>query len=213
VLAETQSPKENSRQMTQELKINSKLATPLLQKAYGALLSGDLLLAQSLYQKIAKRTPRQTSALLALAVIAEQLGRADRAQEYYQRVLNYNPLNPEAQAGLLNLLALRDPDAAEDRIAFLLQRFPSKANLHFAHGGIQAMRKNWRLAQQAFLQAHRLDPLHPDNLFNLAVSSEHMQQKAKAKEYYRQALEARQKRPASFNAEVARSRLNLLEQE
>jgi hypothetical protein len=55
------------------------------------------------------------------------------------------------------------------------------------------------------------DPDNPDYLFNLAVSLDQIRQPKLAAQHYRLALEAAQLRPAAFDRERVRARLEQLQ--
>ncbi len=61
------------------------------------------------YQAAAQEQPRHVPALLGLAQAKEALGERAEAKEWYERVLEIEPNNPEAQQGLLRLQQQSDP--------------------------------------------------------------------------------------------------------
>ena len=67
----------------------------------------------------------------------------------------------------------------------------------------------WPQAQQAYFQAHSLDPRNPDYAYNLAIGLEHLGQQKIALEYYRKALQLTSERgsgnfdPARIQARIA----------
>jgi tetratricopeptide (TPR) repeat protein len=70
----------------------------------------------------------------------------------------------------------------------LIAREPS-APLYFNLGNVHAEQGQWPQAQQAYFQAHNLDPRNPDYAYNLAVGLEHLGQQKIALDYYRKALQ------------------------
>ena len=93
----------------------------------------------------------------------------------------------------------------------LLAREPS-AFLHFTLGNLYADQGRWPAAQQAWFQAHALEPANPDYAFNLALGLERMAQLRLAADFYRRALElAAASGRAGFDPSVVRERVRLLE--
>jgi len=80
-------------------------------------------------------------------------GQADEASRRYVKVLELDPRNALAQAGLIGMLGRADPQSAETRVKQLIAREPSSAYLFFALGITYVDQKRWPDAQQAFFQA------------------------------------------------------------
>ena len=76
---------------------------------------------------------------------------------------------------MIALLGRADPLAAESRLKQLIAREPS-AYLYFTLGNLYADQSQWAAAQQAYFQAHHLEPDNPDYAYNLAVGLEHVSQ-------------------------------------
>ncbi|MDD3481559.1 tetratricopeptide repeat protein [Azovibrio restrictus] len=184
---------------------------PGLQQAHAALERGALAQARQDFTRVLQQDPHNLDALLGLAAITLHEGSPGEAQQYYQAALVAHPRDPRAQAGLLGLNSEQDPEGTESRLRTLLGEQPDAPALHFALGNLLAARQRWAEAQAAYFQACSLDGSNPDYRFNLAVSLEQLRQSGPAADYYRQALEAAHRRPATFNPEQARERLRLLE--
>jgi tetratricopeptide (TPR) repeat protein len=186
---------------------------PQLAEAYAALQSGQPETAQGLYQKVLAAEPRNTDALLGLAVIASRRGNTEEAVKRYLQVLDLEPRHALAQAGLIALLGRADPLAAESKLRQLIAREPS-AQLYFTLGNLYADQSQWSAAQQAYFQAHHLDPVNPDYAYNLAVGLEHVSQPKLALGFYRRALElAAAKGRANFDPAPVRERVAKLTQQ
>lgn len=185
---------------------------PMLSDAYSALNSGNLETSQKLYSQLLKSDPRNTEALLGLAAIATQQGDRDAATKHYVKVIELDPRNSLAQAGLLSVLGGADPTSAETRIKQLIARDPNSAFLHFTLGNAYIDQSRWPDAQQAFFQAHHLQPDNPDYAFNLAIALEHIGQQKPALEYYRRAIQlAAAKGHSNFSADAVKARVSKLE--
>lgn len=185
---------------------------PIMAEAYGALEAGNLESSQRLYNQLIKSDPRNVEALLGLAAIATQQGDRDTATKHYIKVIELDPRNTLAQAGLIGMVGRADPQSAETRVKQLIARDPSSAYLYFILGNTYIDQNRWPDAQQAFFQAHHLQPDNPDYAYNLAVALEHIGQSKSALDFYRRAvLLAAAKNHANFNIAAAQERVSKLE--
>jgi Tfp pilus assembly protein PilF len=183
---------------------------PLLPQAYAALQSGQLDQAQRLYSDVLGAEPKNIDALLGLAAVAVRQGNSEEAARRYLHLLELEPQNALAQSGLIALLGRADPAAAESRLKQLIAREPS-AHLYFTLGNLHADQSQWAAAQQAYFQAHYLEPANPDYAYNLAVGLEHVSQPRLALGYYRRAAQlAAAKGRANFNLAQAQERIGKL---
>ena len=184
---------------------------PLLAEAYQALNAGNLESSQRLYNQLLRNEPNSVDASLGLAAIAAQQSDGAQASKHYLRVLELDPRNALAQAGLIGMLGRADPLAAETRLKQLIARDPA-AYLHFTLGNVYADQNRWPDAQQAYFQAYHLQPDNPDYAYNLAVGLEHVGQPKLALNYYRGVLElAAAKGRANFSTAAAQERISKLE--
>ncbi len=181
-----------------------------LMQAYAALQSGNTDEARQLYGDAVRSDPRSINALLGLAAVALQEGNTDEAGRLYMNVLELEPRNAYAQTGLIGMMGRADPLASETRLKQLIARGPSAA-LHFTLGNLYGDQSRWPEAQQAYFQAHQLEPSNPDYTYNLAVSLEHIGQPKLAANFYRQAVDQAQARGrAGFNLAQAQDRVRQL---
>ncbi len=184
---------------------------PLTVDAYQALESGDLGAAQQHYDQLLKSDPANLDALLGLAAIATKQGERETAAKHYMKALELDPRNAAAQAGLLNMFGAADPLVAETRLKQLIARDPSPF-LYFALGNIYADQQRWPDAQQAYFEAHHLQPDNPDYAYNLAVGLDHIGQSKLALEFYRRAVQlAETNGRANFNPTAAEERVSKLQ--
>jgi tetratricopeptide (TPR) repeat protein len=182
-----------------------------LTSAYQALEKGQLNDAERMYRQVLASSPASVDGMLGLAATLAQQNRGDAATQIYLRVLEQEPRNAHAQAGLLALGGRADPVAAESRLKQLIARDPS-AYLYFTLGNLYAEQGQWAAAQTAYFQAHNLAPDNPDYAFNLAVGLEHLSQPKIALDYYRRALTLAQARGnAQFDAARVQTRIRSLE--
>jgi tetratricopeptide (TPR) repeat protein len=187
--------------------------SPLLTEAYAALQSNQLEAARSLYQKLLAAEPKNIDALLGQAAIAARQGNSGEATRLYLQILELDPRHALAQSGLLALLGRADPLAAETRLKQLIAREPS-AYLYFTLGNLYADQPQWASAQQAYFQAHHLEPANPDYAYNLAVALEHVSQPKLALGFYRRAVQlAAAKGRANFDPAQVHDRISRLLQQ
>jgi len=183
---------------------------PLLTEAYAALEANRLEQAQRLYHQLLHAEPKNLDTLLGLAAIATQQGDSDEATRLYLQILDLDPRHALAQGGLIGLLGRADPLAAESRLKQLIARAPS-AYLYFTLGNLYADHSQWAGAQQAYFQAHHLEPANPDYAYNLAVGLDHVSQPRLALGFYRRAVQlAAARGRANFNLAQAQERISKL---
>lgn len=184
--------------------------SPTLANAYQAFKENHLDSAQTQYQRLLVAEPNNIDALLGLAAISAQQGKADQSAKYLMRVLELDPKNAAAQAGLISFMGNSDPSASEMRLKQLIQNQPA-AFLFFNLGNLYASQSQWAAAEQAYFQAYQMELGNPDYAYNLAVSLEHLQQSRQALAYYQQALRLIQKSGyANFDRTLLLTRINQL---
>ncbi len=164
--------------------------TPVLMRAYEAYNAGNDLQAQQDYKEVLKRYGPSVDAMLGLGAIATRQGRLADAHGWYRKVLEVEPRNEVARAGLLSLQQSQDnpPQANESNLKSMIASAPNDANLHAALGDVYANQNQWAAAQQAYFDAYRLSQ-SAENAFNLAVSLDQLSKPVLALPYYREALQ------------------------
>jgi tetratricopeptide (TPR) repeat protein len=183
---------------------------PLADAGYAAFQRGDLAGARNSYEQLLARDPSNRDALLGLAAVDVRGGDYELAQSRYLRMLDLNPRDGLAQAGLAALYGQVDPVATESRLKTLIAEQPDVADLYFALGNQLAAQSRWPEAQEAYFKAVALDGANPDYAFNLAVSLDQMRKPRQALDYYRRALALAGSRSAAFNAAAAQARVKEL---
>jgi len=179
-------------------------------KAWQAFHEGRYQEAEQLYTAVLRKEPLNRDALLGLAAIAVATGDTGAAQDFYLRLLERDPRDPLAQAGMVSLQGHRQPTQAIARVQQLIAANPDQGGLHFILGNLYAAQKRWSYAQQAYFKAYTSDPGNPDYLFNLAVSLDHLGKQRQALDFYRQALAQAQQRRARFSTEAVSRRIEAL---
>ncbi|MCS7230694.1 MAG: DUF2723 domain-containing protein [Elusimicrobiota bacterium] len=80
--------------------LKNNILIELHNEAYKAFNQGDIQLSKDIYELILKINPKDTSALLNLGVIFENLNEISLAEEYYNRVIEIAPYNSTAYYNL-----------------------------------------------------------------------------------------------------------------
>lgn len=201
--AEPESP---IRITTSRLKVHPQVAS-----AYQAFQAGDLATAQRDYQSVLKNEPKNIDALHGLAAISLHQRQYEAAEGHYLRILEADPKDSAAQAGLIGLKGQVDPTQSESRLKNLLASQPDSPFLNFTLGNLYAQQGRWNDAQQAYFRAYTGDGENPDYQFNLAVSLEQLRQPRLALQYYQGALAAATQRPAAFDRNQVAGRVSELQ--
>jgi tetratricopeptide (TPR) repeat protein len=180
---------------------------PKVESGYAAYLAGDLARARADYDQALREDAGNRDALLGAAAVDVRTGRYEAAEATYLRLLQADPRDAHAQAGLIALRGARiDPVSAESRVKSMLAADPAAHVLNFTLGNQLAQQGRWAEAQQQYFKAFAADPDNADFAYNVAVSLDHMRQQALALEYYQRAIALAEKRGASFDVAGARSR-------
>ena len=150
---------------------------------------------------------RNTDALLGLAAIAQRNGDDSSAAYYYAKVLELDPRDPVANAGMS---ALTTSNNTESRLKRLLNEQQGSSALHFALGNQYAAQARWADAQQSYFNAYKLDPENAQLAFNLGVSLDRLGQQKSAVQYYLRALELDPNKRNGFDHAQISSRIEEL---
>jgi tetratricopeptide (TPR) repeat protein len=186
------------------------MVDPQIERAYDAFQKGDLTTARSQYQAALQREPANRDVLLGLAAVDIRTRNFESAESRYLKILEADPRDALAMAGLIALRGQTDPLQSESRLKSLIAANPDSAHLHFALGNQYAAMVRWPEAQSAYFKAYSLDPDNPDFSFNLAVSLDQLRQGKLALEYYRRALALVNTRPAGFDRNQVSARITEL---
>ena len=157
--------------------------------------------------------------MLGLAALALRRNEQNLARDLYLRLLEQDPSDPLARAGLMTIAAIMpkgDQAGMESELKLLIEVHPNIAPLHFTLGNLYAAGRRWNEARQAYFNALQAagktasepSEVSPDYPFNLAVSLEHLNQTDLAGKYYREALALADVHPAGFDRQALRSRLD-----
>jgi tetratricopeptide (TPR) repeat protein len=184
---------------------------PGVNAGYAAYNAGDLAGARKEYEQALRDEPANRDALLGLAALEVRGGRYEAAEGLYLKLLQIDPRDSQAQAGLLGLRSpAGDPLTTESRVKSLLAADPGAHALNFTLGNQLAAQNRWSEAQQEYFKAYSADPENADFAYNLAVSLDHLRQPNNALQYYQRAIALAEKRGANFDLQAARSRVAAL---
>lgn len=185
---------------------------PLLVEAYSAYQHRDYLRAGQLYSRVLRKQPGNRDALLGIAGVSILTGDTDTARRYYEKLLDISPGDSTARAALQSMQAGIDPLRQSSRLQHMLESDRNNAHLHFSLGNRYLELGEWKKAQQAFFDAVRLAPDHPDYNYNLAVSLDHLAITDQALVYYQRAQELARFSATLFNSAQLERRIHELQQ-
>ena len=206
--ATTQNPAANAIQIRRSVSGNQ--IDPSLAGAYRSFIAGDAADARQQYQTVLRKEPNNRDALLGLAAIALNQHQTAQAGALYIKLLELDPADPDAIAGLSGLQH-GDPLQSESDLKKNLVQNPQSGAVLFALGNLYAQQSRWAEAQQIYFRAFASAPENPDFAFNLAVSLDRLNQARLAQEYYRRALALAQKGPGNFSRSGVQSRIQELQ--
>lgn len=189
----------------------------LVMDAYNAFQRGNYDQAEKLYQQVLVHEPRNRDASLGLAAIALKQQRYEFARQKYRALLQLNPKDSLAIAGLSSVNQstveqLSDNGLSESQLKFMLKEQPDAAHLYFALGTLYAGKNQWPQAQSAYFSAWSGDSTNADYAFNLAVSLDHINQPQQALQYYQLSLRLMRNNAANFSASQVQQRINSLQE-
>ncbi|MYM91617.1 tetratricopeptide repeat protein, partial [Rugamonas sp. FT82W] len=188
---------------------HQQAVAPALESGYQALNSGDLAQAQQQYEAALRDTPTSRDALLGLATVAARKGQGEQAASYYLRLLELDPNDATAVAGLVGVRQ-GDTGQSEARLRAILGSNPDAGPVLFALGNLQAQQGRWQEAQQAYFRAYTAMPDNPDYAYNLAIGLDRLNQPKLALKYYQRALALAQDHAAAFDRNALRARMHEL---
>lgn len=180
---------------------------PAVERGYASFQEGDLEKARQHYLGALRSDSLNRDALLGLAAIDVRTQSFESAESRYQRVLEIDPRDTHAQAGLIGLRGFSDPVQSESRTKSLLSQQPEAAPLHFTLGNQYAAQGRWGEAQASYFKAYTSDPENADYAYNLAVSLDQIRQRKPALEYYQRALDLARDRQAMFDRNQVSARV------
>jgi len=179
----------------------SRKVPSVLKQAYRHYQQRQYGQAEQGYRQVLRRYPDNRDAMLGLAAIALHQGNRRKARYYYDRLLRANPADKTAGLALQSMSTGEDALTRTSQIKYWLQSDRDNPQLHFTLGNQYAAEGQWKEAQQAFFEAHHINPDNADYAFNLAVSLDQLHLPRQALEYYLQARTLAEKNAALFSLE------------
>jgi tetratricopeptide (TPR) repeat protein len=185
-------------------------------EANSAARAGLSAHAREQYQWLLTAEPNNSDALLGLARLDSAQGDIESARASYIRLLELDPTDPIAQAGLLNLGA-DDVLGQEAELKALVSRYPNAAPLSFVLGNLLASQQRWKEAEVSYARAlntaKAVDAsfVGPDYAFNLAVALEKLNKPDEAYLYYQEALQLSRQISPGFDLSLLNSRIAYLQ--
>ena len=181
-----------------------------LQRAWMAYQNSDYETSMREYRDVLAKEPDNHDGLLGVAAVSLQQGDPEVARDIYIRLLEQDPRDPHAHAGLANIAQTGGASLSETRLKQLIESRPDDAHLQFALGNLYVQKQNWPEAQQAFFNAWTADSKNADYAYNLAVSLDQLGKHKEAKTFYESSLELAAGKNISFSEDAVRSRLAYL---
>jgi tetratricopeptide (TPR) repeat protein len=185
---------------------------PQVAAAYASLVSGDLERARRDYANALAEDSSNVDALLGLATAEARLNQPALAAASYRKVLEIDPRNATALAGLAALPGGARGQGGESELRSALAAQPGSAALHFTLGNLYASQRRWNEAQYEFFESHQLDPGNADVQFNLAVALDHIGQARLAREFYERAVDSAARQAVQFDPAAVMRRVDELRQ-
>lgn len=181
-----------------------------LERGWMAYQKKDYEASMREYSKVLDEEPDNHDALLGVAAVSLQRNEADVARDIYIKLLEKDPRDPHAHAGLANIAQTGGASLNETRLKQLIEFRPDDSHLQFALGNLYVRKKSWPEAQQAFFNALKGDSSNPDYAYNLAVSLDQLGKHKEAKDYYEDSLKLASGKNISFSPDAVKSRLAYL---
>lgn len=183
----------------------------MLQAAWQAYESGHYGEAGEKYREVLAREAQNRDAMLGLAAIALKKEDLVSARRYYLALLELDPRDPVAAAGLSSM----QNDAVsvkehENYLLAMLQKNPGAAALNFALANVYARQGKWQSAQQYYFNAWQTDADNADYIYNLAVSLDQLGKTRQALRFYRDSLKKAGNRQVGFSREAVSRRIQEL---
>jgi Flp pilus assembly protein TadD len=178
-----------------------------LQRGWAAYQNKEYEVSGRVYRRVLDQEPDNRDALLGLAAVSLQQDDVDTAKDMYLHLLELDPRDTHAHAGLGQIAQKTGADLSEEKLKQLIEYQPDDAHLQFALGNLYIQKKNWPQAQQAFFSAWKADSQNPDYAYNLAVSLDHLGKHKAARAFYEDSLKLATGKNVSFSEKAVKSRL------
>jgi Flp pilus assembly protein TadD len=178
-----------------------------LERGWMAYQNKDYTSSKREYKKVLESEPNNHDALLGIAAVSLQQQELETARDIYIKLLELDPRDPHAHAGLANIAQTGGASLSESKLKQLIEYRPDDAHLQFALGNVYVQNKHWPEAQQAFFNAWKADSGNADYAYNLAVSLDQLGKHREAKVYYEDSLKLAAGKNISFSPDAVKNRL------
>lgn len=178
-----------------------------LERGWLAFQNKDYETSRREYKKALDEESYNHDALLGIAAVSIQQDDVEAARNIYIKLLERDPRDPHAHAGLANIAQTSGANLSEAKLKQLIEYRPDDSHLQFALGNLYAQQKSWPDAQQAFFNAWKSDSKNPDYAYNLAISLDQLGKHKQAKTYYEDSLRLAAGKNISFSTDAVKSRL------
>ncbi len=156
-----------------------------LEKAYNAVLSGDIEEAIDIYKEALSISPRNKTGLFGLATTYHRIGSLDNARALYARLLEIEPDHTEGLNNFLALVAEESPEEALPELQVLAAKHPSFSPILAQLGVLYQQLGDYNQARSNMMQAVRLSPENMTYRYNLAIMLDQQGAYAEAANVYR----------------------------
>lgn len=181
-----------------------------LERGWMAYQNKDYASSKREYKKVLESEPNNHDALLGIAAVSLQQDEVGTARVIYIKLLERDPRDPHAHAGLANIAQTDGANLSESKLKQLIEYRPDDAHLQFALGNVYVKKKSWPEAQQAFFNAWKADNSNADYAYNLAVSLDQIGKHREARAYYEDSLKLAAGKNISFSTDAVKNRLAYL---
>ncbi|MBF0446001.1 MAG: tetratricopeptide repeat protein [Magnetococcales bacterium] len=178
-----------------------------IENANNLFLKGEIAKSEEIFNSVLKQNIFRREALMGLASIAVHNHQFEQARQTYKRILFLNPKDKEVESRLISLREMSDPMVRVSQLKNMIRVEPDNFNLHFILGTIYVGKEQWSEAKEAFTKAHILERDHPDTVYNLAVSLDHLKQTEEALKYYLLAAKLAKTHPVEFELKHVNNRI------
>ena len=182
----------------------------LLRDAWLAYNRADYAAAQSAYESVLNREPKNRDAILGMAAIAVKNTDYKKARAGYSFLLKLNPRDQVAIAAMTNLEKLSTDVMDESKLKFILQQQPSATHLNFALGNYYAKKSQWPEAQSEYFKAWQGNSENADYAYNLAVSLDQLGKTKQALRFYKESLILSSEKNIGFSKSDVNNRIKII---
>jgi len=183
----------------------------LLNEAYALFHHQNYAQSEKIYKSVLARKPVNRDALFGLAAIATKEKRYEFARQKYQYLVQLNPKDSLAVAGLSAIEHHINIPHDESRLKFMIKQQPDSAHLYFALGTQYSAQKKWAEAQSAYFSAWSAENKNADYCYNLAVSLDHLDKKEQALDFYNLSLKLKLTSNGNFSQVDVENRIHALQ--